>query len=311
MTYVAGRQPVLTGLRILRRLNPLDAWRRDGVAGLRPRAQGDAMVERPGWVPEGVDVTVPNAARVYDFALGGHHNFGVDREFFAQAQAMMPGARLVAQANRAFLGRAVRRLADIGIRQFLDIGSGIPTLGNVHEVAQEVDPAARVVYVDIDPVAVEQSKAMLAGNPNAGVIQGDLRRPEEILYHPTALELLDFSQPVAVLLIAVLHFIPDSDDPAGIITRLSDALVSGSYVAVSHGAPDQSPRGREAQEAARKLYERTPTPVQLRTAEQVAELLSGLELVEPGVVPATSWYPDPDADDPPQSVALAALARKP
>lgn len=268
-------------------------------------------MERPGWVPDGVDVTVPNAARVYDFALGGYHNFAVDREFFGQAEAAMPGARLVAHANRAFLGRAVRWLADAGISQFLDIGSGIPTLGNVHEVAQEANPDARVVYVDIDPVAVEQSRAMLTGNRNAAVIQGDLRRPEEILYDPTVLEVLDFSQPVAVLLIAVLHFVPDADDPGGIIARIGDALVSGSYLAVSHVGPDPSPERRQAQENARKLYERTPTPVQFRDPAQVAGLLTGLELVPPGVVAATDWHPDPEADDPPQPVALAALARKP
>jgi SAM-dependent methyltransferase len=257
-----------------------------------------------------VDVTVPNAARVYDYALGGHHNFTVDREFFAQAEAAMPGARLVAHANRAFLGRVVRWLSDAGIRQFLDIGSGIPTLGNVHEVAQDADPDARVVYVDIDPVAVEQSTAMLVGNRNATVIQGDLRRPEQILNSPAVLEVLDLAQPVAVLLIAVLHFIPDSDEPAGIISRISDSLVSGSYVALSHGRPDPSPERRQAQETARKLYERTPTPVHLRTIEEVEALLTGLAVVEPGVVPVTDWYPDPDSDDPPQPVALGAVARK-
>lgn len=283
---------------------------RVGQSRLELTESGAGVTERPGWAPDGVDTTVPNAARVYDYALGGHHNFVVDREFWRQAEAALPGARLVAHANRAFLGRAVRWLVHAGVRQFLDIGSGIPTLGNVHEVAQRADPHARVMYVDLDPVAVEQSRAMLADNPRAGVIEADLRRPEEILYHPDVLELLDFSEPVAVLLIAVLHFIPDTDDPAGIIGRIGDALVSGSYVAVSHLAPDPTPERLQAQETARKLYERTPTPVHLRTRERVQELLAGFDLVQPGVVVATDWYPDPEANESPQPMALSAMARK-
>ena len=173
------------------------------------------MADQPDWVPEGLDVTVPNAARVYDCALGGYHNFAVDREFKDLAEKAWPGITQLAHANRAYLGRVVQWLVDSGIRQFLDIGSGIPTLGNVHEVAQEIAPESRVVYVDIDPVAVSHSRAILTGNPYADAIQGDLRRPEEILYHPRVLELLDFSQPVAVLMIAVLHFISDDADPSG------------------------------------------------------------------------------------------------
>jgi SAM-dependent methyltransferase len=261
-------------------------------------------------VPEGVDVTVPNAARVYDFALGGHHNFAVDRAFFAQAEAVMPNLRQLAHANRAFLGRVVRWLVDSGVDQFLDIGSGIPTLGNVHEVAQDANPRARVVYVDIDPVAVEQSRAMLAGNRHAAAVEADLRRPEEILYHPTIVDMLDFSRPVAVLMIAVLHFVQDTDDPAGIIDRVGQALVSGSYLAMSHATPDASPQRHHGQELARQLYERTPTPVRLRTREQVRELLNGWELEPPGLVPVTDWHPDPDADEPAQSIALGALARR-
>src|ERR1700759_21135 len=164
------------------------------------------------WVPEGVDVSVPDASRVYDYALGGVHNFEVDRQFWDRAEAAFPGAARVARANRPFLGRAVRRLSELGIRQFLDIGSGIPTLGNVHEVAQEANPDARVVYVDIDPIAVEQSRSLLAGNPYARVIEGDLRDPEAILTHPEVLDLLDFTRPVAVLTVAVLHFVADADD---------------------------------------------------------------------------------------------------
>ena len=247
------------------------------------------MTESYGWVPEGVDIAVPDASRVYDYALGGVHNFAVDREFWHRAEAIFPDAGLVARANRAFLGRAVRWLVDAGVRQFLDIGSGIPTLGNVHEVAQEANPDARVMYVDIDPIAVQQSRSLLTGNPYARVIEADLREPESILYHPEVLAA-----------------------PAAILKRLGDALVSGSYLVVSHLGPEVTPEGRARQELARQLYERTPTPVVIRDAEQVAALIGDeFELVEPGVVGATDWKADPDeADDPPQPVALVAVARK-
>jgi hypothetical protein len=260
-------------------------------------------------VPDGVDITVPNAARVYDYALGGYHNFAVDRTFMDQAEAAWPGLRLLAHANRAYLGRAVQWLTRAGIRQFLDIGSGIPTLGNVHEVAQQAAPDSRVVYVDIDPVAVSHGQVMLAGNPFARAILGDLRRPHEIVAHPEVADLLDFSQPVAVLMIAVLHFVPDEADPAGIVRGVDEALVTGSYLAISHGT--QAEVNPQEQETVRKLYERTPTPVNLRSREQIGELLAGFELVEPGIVPVTDWHPDPDeADDPPQPSVLGAVARK-
>jgi hypothetical protein len=264
------------------------------------------------WVPDGVDVTVPDASRVYDYALGGVHNFEVDREFWHRTEAAFPGARLVARANRAFLGRAVRHLSAQGVRQFLDIGSGIPTLGNVHEVAQDANPDARVMYVDIDPIAVEQSRSLLTGNPYARVIQGDLRDPESILGHPEVLDLLDFSRPVAVLTVAVLHFVPDSAGPGAIVDRLGKAMVPGSYLVLSHLGPDESPEGRAGQETARKLYERTPTPVLIRDPDEIAEIVGdGFEIVEPGVVAATAWRPDPDeAGDPPQPTALVAVARK-
>jgi SAM-dependent methyltransferase len=270
------------------------------------------MSEAYGWVPEGVDITVPDASRVYDYALGGVHNFAVDREFWQRAVAAFPEAGMVARANRAFLGRAVRWLSARGIRQFLDIGSGIPTLGNVHEVAQEANPDARVMYVDIDPIAVQQSRSLLAGNPYARVIEGDLRDPEGILYHPDVLRLLDFSEPIAVLTVAVLHFVPDSADPAGVMKRLGDVLVSDSCLVVSHLGPEVTPEGRERQEQARRLYERTPTPVVIRGREEIEALVgSDFDIVSPGVVAASDWHPDPDeADDPPQPTALVAVARK-
>jgi SAM-dependent methyltransferase len=256
-----------------------------------------------------VDITVPNAARAYDYYLGGHHNFAVDREFVARVEAVMPGFSLAAQANRAFLGRCVRWLVDAGVRQFLDIGSGIPTLENVHEVAQRAAPESRVVYVDLDPVAVAHGQAILAGNPRALSVEADLRRPADILHHPGVLGLLDFSQPVAVLLMAVLHFVSDDDDPAGIVAQLRDGLAPGSYIALSHIT--ESDHKREIEEI-RRLYEHTPTPGQPRTPEQVEALLSGLELVDPGVVEVAHWHPGPDAaPGPPQAaLMLGAVGRK-
>jgi hypothetical protein len=271
---------------------------------------GVSDMELPEWVPDGVDVTVPNAARMYDYALGGYHNFAIDREFVERAEAAMPGAKSIGHANRAFLERAVRWLVDAGVRQFLDIGSGIPTLGNVHEAAQRAAPEARVMYVDVDPVAVAHSRAILADNPRADTIEADLRRPGEILYHPRVLELLDFSQPVAVLMVAVLHFVSDDDDPAGLLAQIRGTLVSGSYIAISHGTP-LSER-REQQDAVNALYRRTPTPVYLRTPDQVERLLTGLRLVEPGVVPVSDWHPDPEeADGKERPAVLAAVARVP
>jgi SAM-dependent methyltransferase len=267
------------------------------------------VTDLPGWVPEGVDVTVPNAARVYDYAIGGVHNFAVDREFWRQTEKLMPEAGLIGQANRAFLGRAVRYLAGQGIRQFLDIGSGIPTVGNVHEAAREVEPEARVMYVDVDPIAVQQSRSILGDDPRVSVIRGDLRDPGAILNHPEVQRLLDFSEPVAVLTVAVLHFLPDSDDPAGVIRRIGEAVVSGSYLVVSHFGPDEQQRA--AQRDAAKMYEQTPTPVVMRDAAQIAALLGPFEPIEPGVVIAADWRPDPDAAEKPQPTALVTVARKP
>ncbi|HKN97823.1 MAG TPA: SAM-dependent methyltransferase [Pseudonocardiaceae bacterium] len=264
----------------------------------------------PDWVPEGVEVTVPNAARMYDYTLGGYHNFAVDREYIEKAIQAMPGIVAVAHANRAFVGRSVRWLVKEGVRQFLDIGSGIPTLGNVHEVAQEAAPDARVMYVDIDPVAVAHSEALLAGNDLAGVIQADLRQPSDILYHPDVLALLDFAQPVAVLLNAVMHFLPDSDHPLDIMAAIREALPSGGYVVMTHGTEARD-TARE-QERVAELYQSTPTSFHLRDEDYVRRMFDGFELVEPGITTVTAWRPDPDEqDDPPQDSILAVVGRKP
>jgi hypothetical protein len=262
----------------------------------------------PEWVPDGVDITTPNAARVYDAALGGFHNFEVDRRFAEEAERAWPGVTRLAHDNRAFLGRAVRWLAGSGVRQFLDLGSGIPTLGNVHEVAQDAAADARVVYVDIDPVAVAHSRRILAGNRYATAIQGDLRQPQAILGHPEVVDLLDLSKPVGVLMVAVLHFIGDADHPAAIVQQFADASVTGSYIAISHAAPADDLAG---QETVRRLYQRTPTALHVRTPVQVTGLLAGWQVLDPGLVPISDWRPDPeDAGDPPQRSAVGGMARR-
>ncbi len=250
-------------------------------------------MERPDWVPEGIDVGRPSASRMYDYYLGGCHNFAVDREMAERALAVMPEGPLLAQINRAFLRRAVRFCIDVGIRQFLDIGSGIPTLGNVHEVAQRAAPDARVVYMDIDPVAVAHSQAILARTERATVIQGDLRRPERILAHPEVRGLLDLSRPIALLTVAVLHFIHDRDDPVGLLTRLRDAVAPGSFLVLSHATDENRP-----EDAAKivELYQNTTNPLRMRDRAEVAELFIGWDLVEPGLVWAPLWRPESPAD---------------
>jgi SAM-dependent methyltransferase len=264
----------------------------------------------PDWVPDGVDVTVPNPARIYDYALGGCHNFAVDREFMERAERVVPGAMRSAQANRAFLGRAVRWLIGAGIRQFLDIGSGIPTLGNVHEIAEWSAPDVRVMYVDIDPVAVAHTRAILVGNPRVGVLRADLRYPVDIIDHPDVRHLLDFRAPVAVIMASVLHFISDLDDPFMIVAQLRDAVVPGSYIALSHGTP--TVERAAGYETLQKMTKETPTSFHPRGPGQIAQLFKGLELVEPGLVPVTDWRPDPDGDaDIRVPQLLAAVGRKP
>ncbi|WP_432824404.1 SAM-dependent methyltransferase [Dactylosporangium sp. CA-092794] len=264
----------------------------------------------PDWAPMGVDVSKPNAARVYDYGLGGYHNFAVDREFAEQLIAAWPGILQVAHTNRSYLGRVVRWLAGQGVRQFLDIGSGIPTRGNVHEVAQAADPEATVVYVDIDDVAVSHGQAILAGNQHAAALHGDLRHPADILADERVRALIDFDRPVAVLLVAVLHFLSDEDDPAGIVRGLAGALAPGSFVAVSHFTAAEEVAGAQAEVT--KLYDRTPTSVRTRTRAQVEAILGDLRIVEPGIVPVTAWHPDPDEPaEPEQLSVLGAVASKP
>jgi hypothetical protein len=256
------------------------------------------MAEQPGWVPSGIDTGKANVARVYDWWLGGDHNFRADQDAARAMITVEPKARAIARANRAFLGRAVRFLAaEAGIRQFLDIGSGIPTQSNVHEVARDAAPGTRVVYADIDDVAVAHSKLILDGNDDTAVIQADLRDPASILADPETQFLLDFTQPVAVLLVAVLHFIGDADDPGQIVATLRDALPSGSYLVVSHACSDPRPDLLSTFET---VYKSKVASAQgrARTGAEIARFFDGFTLIDPGLVWLPQWRPDDPEDVP-------------
>ncbi|HZR54240.1 MAG TPA: SAM-dependent methyltransferase [Streptosporangiaceae bacterium] len=247
---------------------------------------------QPDWVPPGVDTGKANIARVYDYWLGGSHNFRADQDAARALIAIEPNTRAIMRANRAFLGRAVRFLAvEAGIGQFLDIGSGIPTEQNVHQVAQTVAPGTRVVYVDNDEVAVAHSKLILDGNPDATVIQADLREPAKIVADPDTRTLIDFAKPVAVLLAAVLHFIPDSDDPAKIVGSLREAMAPGSYLVISHACRDTDPDFAPTGESAYRS--RVAGQLSMRTTEEIAALFDGFTVLDPGVVWLPLWRPDP------------------
>ena len=263
------------------------------------------------WITDEVDPGKPNAARIYDYFLGGYHNFEIDRAFAEQVLLITPHLRLTAQINRAFLRRATRFVVGQGIGQILDIGSGIPTVGNVHEVAQGANPAARVVYVDIDPVAVAHSKAILAGNANAAAIRGDVRAPEEILSHPDVARLLDFSRPVAIVMAALLHWVPDDAQAYAVVRRLREVTVPGSYLVIAHGVQDTQPQ--ELAERLNKAVDRV-TQVKNRTPAEILPFLEGTELVEPGLVLTPLWRPEgPDdvgLDKPEIGLCMAGVGRK-
>lgn len=271
-------------------------------------------MERPAWAPQGIDISVPSVSRMYDFYLGGSHNFEVDREAARKAMEFMPGLPKVMQANRAFMRRAVRYALSEGVGQFLDIGSGIPTFGNVHEVAQAIDPAAKVAYVDHDPVAVAHSQAVLEGNDGATIASADLRRPWEIRDSPEVSKLLDFDRPVALLLVAVLHFIEDADDPQGAVAALRDMLAPGSLLIVTHATYEGIPLSREEAGGAVGVYRNIRNPLIMRTRDEVARFFDGYELVEPGLVSMPEWRPEnaaaPENEDPYAFSGIAGVGRK-
>ena len=270
------------------------------------------MADEPGQVPPGVDTQRANVARVYDYLLGGSHNFLADQDLGRAMAAVEPNVRAIARANRDFLGRAVRFLAAAGIGQFLDIGSGIPTQGNVHEVAQQAAPGARVVYADIDPVAIAHSKAILAGDENTAIIDADLREPEKILAHHATRSLIDFSQPVGLLLASVVQFVSDTEHPWRIVATLRDALAPGSYLVLCHVTDHGKPA---VMQAAEKVYNRSvATQIHVRSRAEIMRFFDGFDLVDPGLVPIPLWRPDSPADvpsDPSQFWGgLVGVARK-
>jgi S-adenosyl methyltransferase len=255
---------------------------------------------------------IPSAARMYDYYLGGKDNYPADRDAAEEVISRMPPGtvRTTALQNRLFLGRAVRYLvAETGIRQFLDIGAGLPTQGNVHDIARSIAPECRVVYVDHDPVVLAHGRNMLNGVGQATIIKHDLRQPEEILADPELRDVLDLGKPVAVMLVAVLHFVPDEENPRGIIGRLMDAVPPGSYLVISHATADFHPEWDEAV----KAYSSANSSMRNRTLAEVDALFAGFELIDPGIVLLPQWHPDPATgplEDVTRSLGWCGVARK-
>jgi hypothetical protein len=261
-----------------------------------------------------IDTSRPHPARMYDYYIGGKNHFAADRALADAALAHWPSGRIALRENRRFLGRAVRYLAEeAGVRQFLDIGAGLPTTANVHEIAQAADPCSRVVYVDNDPMVLAHARALVASAPEGrtACIQADLRSPLDILSSPVVRSVIDFGQPVALMLIAVLHFLHDEDEPEVVMKTLLDALPSGSYLAASHLTSEHDPEGLGA---GQRIYREGGIQMQTRDADEFASLaFSGLELVPPGVVLVSEWRPDSNAPRPtPAEVSCyGGVARKP
>jgi len=275
-----------------------------------PARSGGAQAAGEPRLPIGIDPNRPSAARIYDCFLGGTHNFAADRAVAARSIELVPEIPLIAKSNRAFLHRATRMAAAAGVRQFIDIGSGIPTEGNVHEIAREVHPDARVVYVDVDPTAVLHARAILGDDPQAVVVQADLHQAQAILDDPAVRRLLDFSEPICLLMIAVLHFMPDTPKLRLALDRYLATVPPGSYLAISHASASARPEslGRLAD-----LYTRTGNPLVLRDQDQLVSLLDGWTILEPGIVYTPQWRPDPDAEpvaDPASYIVLAGVGRR-
>lgn len=272
------------------------------------------MAADPAHGPRDLDLSVPSAARAYDYFLGGAHNFDADRAFAEQVRALVPWVGNVARLNRSFLRRVVSYQLDQGITQFLDLGSGIPTVGNVHEIAEQRNPGVRVVYVDNEPVAYQTARAMLSDNPNTAIIQADLRDVGDVLAHPITRELLDFSRPVGLLMVGVLLFIGPEDRPADLITAYRAHLAPGSFVAISHLADEgASLELREQVATLIAAYAHTGEHVYSRTREELAAWLAGMDLVDPGISFLPDWHPQSPAEhhDIARPLGYGTLARQP
>jgi len=266
-----------------------------------------------GATPE-IDVSRPHPARMYDYFLGGKDNFAADRATASKVLESWGAVRTAVRENRAFLGRAVRYLAgEAQVSQFLDIGTGLPSANNVHDVAQRINPETRVVYADNDPIVLAHARALLASGPNGATayLDADIREPEKILSDPVTRSTLDFTRPIALMLVAVLHFVPDEDGPRHIVRTLVDALPPGSYVVASHATAEHNPEGLSG---AGRAYEEGGMRGAIRTSEEFTDLVfGGLELVDPGVVLVSEWRPEGEGIRPqPNEVnTYGGVARKP
>jgi hypothetical protein len=265
--------------------------------------------------PGVIDTTTPNVARIYDYLLGGKDNFAADREAGDQLIAAIPDITSTVRDNRAFIQRVVRYLvSEVGIRQFLDLGAGLPTQANVHEIAQRIAPDVRVVYVDYDPVVWSHGQALLASNPRVTMVLGDLRRPAEVMQQAQEQQALDLTQPLGLLCACALHFIPDEDGPREIVAGYRDGMVSGSYLAMTHGpaadAPEEDPNGDI--ESATGVFSKASAQLHLRPVAEIRRLFDGFDILDPGVVWMNDWRPD--IDNPPatqRGTLRAAVGRKP
>ncbi|QQQ77770.1 SAM-dependent methyltransferase [Saccharothrix sp. 6-C] len=267
------------------------------------------MADRLSWVPDDVNTGLPSAARLYDYLLGGGHNFAADRELAEEFLRAQPNGRAIARLNRAFLRRAVLHLVDAGVRQFLDLGSGIPTVGNVHEIAQKAAPGARVVYVDFEDVAVAHSQMILRDDDRSAVLREDLTEPDAVLAGARGTGLIDFAEPVGVLAVGVFHFVPPERDPAGVIAAYRDAVAPGSHLALSQFSSDLQP---EEMAGVVAVMRQSPDPMFPRTRAEITALFDGFELVEPGVVPLPRWRPEEGSvqEDADRAGIFAGVGRK-
>ena len=254
---------------------------------------------------------IPSAARVYDYLLGGKDNYPADRAVAESMIAQLPNVRTAVQWNRAFLHRVIRYLVgEAGIRQIVDIGAGLPTVGNTHEIALQASPDARVVYVDHDPVVLSHARNMLHGVPNTAIIERDLLAPDEILADPVLRSLIDFGEPAAFLFLSILHFVSDEADPARLIARLVEPFPAGSHVAISHATPDAVPEVNDVE----RVFDEATEQAHVRSRVDIAKLVAGMEILEPGLAWPPEWRPDPGDRVPAnaaESYYCVVVARKP
>lgn len=285
----------------------LAGGRADSLAYACIAPLGCVLMTTPDWAPAGLDLSIPSPARVYDYLLGGGHNFAVDREFAERVKGVIPSIATAAQTNRAFVQRAVTYMARQGVEQFLDLGSGIPTMSNVHEIVRPLLPEARVLYVDHDPVAVAHSELILKDTPNARVLRADVRRPSDIVNSPQLHDLLDLTRPVGILLASVLPFVPDQDKPLEAVAELRDAAAPGSFLAITHVIDESQENTREAA----SLYRGASDSMAVRTRAEVTAFFGDWELVEPGLIWTQEWRPShPEWEAVPSSMAVAGVARR-